>query len=76
MFVCLDRCRLFLYGPAAATAVPKPHHLLPHLNPDWFLSFWYQLTEVVLQKRLLNGCSSSSSSSNLVNCFRNFDTVG
>jgi len=18
-------------------AIPKPHHLLPHLNPDWFL---------------------------------------
>jgi len=22
--------------PAEATAVSKPHHLLPHLNPDWF----------------------------------------
>jgi len=30
------RCRLFAYGPANATAIPKPHHLLPHLNPDWF----------------------------------------
>jgi len=30
------RCRLCAYGPADATAVPKPHHLLPHLNPDWF----------------------------------------
>jgi len=30
------RCRLFVYGPADATAIPKPHHLLPHLNPDWF----------------------------------------
>ena len=30
------RCRLFAYGPADATAVPKPHHLLPYLNPDWF----------------------------------------
>jgi len=28
------RCRLFAYGPADATAVPKPHRLLPHLNPD------------------------------------------
>jgi len=27
---------LFVYGPADATAIPKPHHLLPHLNPDWF----------------------------------------
>ena len=30
------RCRLFAYGPADATAVPKPRHLLPHLHPDWF----------------------------------------
>jgi len=30
------RCRLFAYGPADATAVSKSHHLLPHLNPDWF----------------------------------------
>jgi len=27
---------LFAYGPADATAIPKPHHLLLHLNPDWF----------------------------------------
>ena len=30
------RRRLFAYGPADATAISKPHHLLPHLNPDWF----------------------------------------
>jgi len=30
------RCRLFAYDPADATAVPKPHHLLPQLNQDWF----------------------------------------
>jgi len=30
------RCRLFAYGPADATAISKPHHLLPHLHPDWF----------------------------------------
>jgi len=23
-------------GPDDATAIPKPHHLLPNLNPDWF----------------------------------------
>jgi len=27
------RCRLFAYGPADATAIPKRHHLLPLLNP-------------------------------------------
>jgi len=30
------RCRWFAYGPADATAIPKPHRLLPHLNPGWF----------------------------------------
>ena len=30
------------------------------------LPFWYWLTQVVLEKRLLNGCSSSSSSSVVV----------
>jgi len=28
------RCGLFAYGPA--DAIPKPHHLLPRLHPDWF----------------------------------------
>jgi len=30
------RCILFANGPADATAIPKPHHLLTHLDPDWF----------------------------------------
>ena len=54
------RCRLFAYGPADATAIPKPHHLLLHSNPDWFYFFWYRLNQVVLEKRPLNGCNSSS----------------
>ena len=29
-------CRLFAYGPADTITIPKPHHLLPHLHPDWF----------------------------------------
>ena len=28
--------RLFAYGPADATVIPKPHYLLPQLNPGWF----------------------------------------
>jgi len=32
--------------------IPKPRHLLPHLNPDWF--FWYRLTQVVPENRPLN----------------------
>ena len=28
--------RLFAFDPADATAITKPHRLLPHFNPDWF----------------------------------------
>jgi len=35
-YLSAARWRLFAYGPAHATATPKPYHLLPHLNPDWF----------------------------------------
>jgi len=35
-YLSAARCRLFAYGPADATAISKPHHLLPHFNPDWF----------------------------------------
>jgi len=34
--VCIVEIVYFAYGPADATAIPKPHHLLPDLNPDWF----------------------------------------
>ena len=27
---------MFAHGLADATAIPIPHLLLPHLNPDWF----------------------------------------
>ena len=55
---------LYTYGPADATAIPEPHHLLPYLNPDGFyLSGTGLPTQVVVEKRPLNGCSSSSSSS-------------
>ena len=49
------RCRLFAYGPADATAIPKPRHLLPHLNSEWFYHFWYRLTQVVPEKWPLTG---------------------
>jgi len=53
------RCRLFAYGPADAL-LPKTHHLLLHLNLRLILLFWYQLAQVVMEKRPLNGCSISS----------------
>ena len=39
MLVWLSVCsevQVFAYSPADASAIPKPQHLLPHLNPDWF----------------------------------------
>ena len=53
------RCRLFAYGPADATAVPKPHHLFASFKfkSRLVLPFWYRLTQVVLEKRPLNGYS-------------------
>ena len=50
---------LCAYGPADATAIPKPYRLLPHLSPDWY---WYWLTQVVWEKRPLNRYNSGSSS--------------
>ena len=51
------RCRLFAYGPADVADIPNPHHLLPHLNPEWFyLSGAGLYPEVVLEKRPLSGC--------------------
>jgi len=40
----------------------KTHHILPHLNPDWFYLSADRLTQAVLEKRPLNGCSSNSTS--------------
>jgi len=45
------RCRL-AYGPADATAT----HCLAPVKPRLVLPFWYRLTQVVLEKRPLNGC--------------------
>ena len=56
-----ERCRLFTYGPADATASQTPSSLAP-LKSRLVLPFGYGLTQVVLEKRLLNGCTSSSSS--------------
>jgi len=48
-------CRLFAYGPADATAFPKPRRILPNLNRDWFYLSGTGLL------RLLNECSGSTS---------------
>jgi len=54
----LSRTRywLFEYGPADATASPSPASFKPRLA----LPFWCRLSQVVLEKRPLNECTSSS----------------
>ena len=67
------RWRLFAYGPADATAVPKPHHLLPL---TWLVScFRYWLAHVVLEKRPLNSCSGSVVSWDFINCYCGYRDV-
>ena len=48
-------CRLFAYGPVDATVPPNAI-----VSCTLVLPFWYRLTQVFLEKRPLNGCSSSS----------------
>ena len=54
------RCKWFAYGPANATATQSSLCFIKIQNG---LPFWCWLTQVVLEKRPLNVCSSSSSSS-------------
>ena len=54
------RYRLLAYGPADATAIPKPYHLLPQFNPDWFCLSGTRLHGLCWKKRPSNGCNGSS----------------
>ena len=51
------RCRLFAYDSADATAIPQLPSSLASLKSRLVLPFWYRFTQVVLEKRPLNGCS-------------------
>jgi len=51
--VCVEQCAMIAYGPADATATPLS---LASLESRMVLPFWYWLTQVVLEKRPLNGC--------------------
>jgi len=44
MVICLERgadCLHMVHLMPLPYQIPR--HLMPHLNPDWFLSFWYRL---------------------------------
>jgi len=49
---------MFEYGPADATAIPKSHHLLPHLNPiQTGFTFLVLAYPGCPGKEAANGCS-------------------
>ena len=52
------RCRLFAYGPAYATAVPKPPPSPASFKSRLVLPSWYWPTQVVVEKRQLNRYST------------------
>jgi len=77
-YVSAARCRLFAYRPSDATAShPKTPSSLASFKSRLVLPSWYRLTQVVPEKRPLNGCSSSISSCSLcrANCFVVFDRI-
>ena len=51
-----SKMQVIARGPADATATPSSLGLL---KSRMVLPVWYQLTMVVVKKKLLNGCSSS-----------------
>ena len=57
------RCRLFAYSLVQLMPLhPKTPSSLASFKSRLVLPFWYRLAQVVLEKRPLNRCSSSSSS--------------
>jgi len=44
---------LFAYGPADATAIPKPPLSLASFKSRLVLPFWYRLTQVVLEEAVV-----------------------
>jgi len=58
--ICLERGADFLHMIQLMTLLPKTPSSLASFKSRLVLPFWYWLTQVVLEKRLLNGCSGSS----------------
>ena len=67
-YLCGARCKWFAYGPADATATPIISRSSEIQNG---LPFWCRLTQVMLEKKLLNRCSSCNSSMSAPGSFKN-----
>ena len=63
MVNCLERGADCLHMVQLLPVHPKIPASLASFKFRLVLPFWYQLTQVVLEKRPLNGCNNSSSSS-------------
>ena len=46
------RCRLFAYGPANVSDIPKPASSLASFKSRLILPFWYRLTQVDLEEAI------------------------
>jgi len=57
--ICLEQGAHCLHTVCVMPLHPKTPSSLASFKSGLVLPFWYQLTQVVLEKRLLNGCSNS-----------------
>ena len=72
--ICLERGAVFLHMVQLMSLHPKTSSFLASFKSRLVLPFWYRLTQLVLEERPLNGCSSSSSST--VVCFQDNSASG
>jgi len=72
MFICVEQGANDLH---MVQLMPlPPHHLLLQQNPEWF-TILVRVTQVVLEKRLLNGCSVVVVSSDVLEMIQAKDVV-
>ena len=60
MVICLERAADCLHMVHLMPLHPKTTSSLASFKSRLVLPFWYWLTEVILEKRPLRGCSSTS----------------
>ena len=66
MVICLERGADSLYMVQLMPLHPKTPSSIASFDSRLVLPFWYRLSQVVLEKKPLNGCSSSYESVSLI----------